>query len=244
MNIAIIIPARFESTRFPGKPLAKILGISMIERVWSQCKKVLNPKNIFVATDSKEISNHCRIQGIQYLMTSKTCLTGSDRVYEASKQIKAKTIINVQGDEPLISEKDIKLVIKESLNKPAKIINAMCKISDVAEFKSLSVPKVVFNKNNKLLYMSRATIPLNKKNEFIKAWKQVCIYAYPINKLKVFYEYGKKTHNEYIEDIEILRFVDLGFDVEMIKVSQSSVAVDYPDDIRKVEKIILKKKYT
>jgi 3-deoxy-manno-octulosonate cytidylyltransferase (CMP-KDO synthetase) len=240
MDVAIIIPARFKSTRFPGKPLAKILGVTMIERVWGQCKKILNYKNIFVATDSKKISSHCKSHGIQYLMTSKNCLTGTDRVYEASKQIKAKTIINVQGDEPLISENDLKVVIQKSLKEPTEIFNAMCRISNIKEFKSLSVPKVVFNKNKDLLYMSRSTIPINKKNEFIKAWKQVCVYAYPINKLKIFYEYGKKTHNELIEDIEILRFLDLGFSVKMIEVSQSSVAVDYPEDIKRIEKIILK----
>ena len=111
MDTAIIIPARFQSTRFPGKPLVDILGQSMIQRVWEQCKKALSKENIFVATDSEKIQNHCSDLNIQTIITSSNCLTGTYRVYEASKKINAKTIINVQGDEPLINPDDILKVL-------------------------------------------------------------------------------------------------------------------------------------
>lgn len=238
MDTAIIIPARYDSSRFPGKPLVDILGKSMIERVWGQCIKVLSPKNIFIATDSNKIFDHCISKGMQPIMTSNKCLTGTDRVYEASEKIDAKTIINVQGDEPLISPNDLNLVINESRNNPSKIINAMCAITDESEFRNLSIPKVIFDQDMKLLYMSRAPIPNNKYNSFEKAWKQVCIYAFPKNYLKIFANYGKRSVIESIEDLEILRFLELGYEVKMIEVSKSSIAVDFEDDVLKVEKAI------
>lgn len=241
MDIAIVIPARFNSSRFPGKPLVEILGVSMIERVWKQCIKVLPTKNVFVATDSDEIASHCEMKGIQFIMTSPSCLTGTDRVYEASKKIKAKIIVNVQGDEPLILPEDIQLVISEAKKNPELIINAMCPTVDELEFRKTSIPKVVCHKDGKLFYISRAPIPLDKNNGYQEAWKQVCIYAFPIKALETFAKNGNKTTLESLEDIEIIRFLELGFQVKMIRVSQSSIAVDYPDDVLRVEKAILEK---
>lgn len=238
MDAAIIIPARYQSTRFPGKPLVNILGISMIRRVWNQCVKALPSEYVFVATDSEEIAMHCKEQNIQVIMTSSACLTGTDRVYEASKQINAKTVINVQGDEPLIEPEDILTVLDAANSHPDQIINAMCPVLCESDFRSATVPKVVFRQDGRLLYMSRSAIPTGKNHEFNEAWKQVCIYAFPTEALKKFAEHGRKTPNESIEDIEILRFLELGFEVKMIQVSQSSIAVDLPDDLRKVEEVI------
>ena len=238
MDTAIIIPARYQSTRFPGKPLINILGKSMIRRVWEQCEKAIPSKNIFVATDSEKIKNHCLENNIQVLLTSSDCLTGTDRVYEASKQIQAETIINVQGDEPLINPADIKKVIEESKRYPNKIINAMCPILEEKDFRSINIPKVVVRKDFQLLYMSRAPIPIDKINSFSKAWKQVCIYAFPKNALKSFSLEGSKTPLEFLEDIEILRFLELGYDIKMIEVSTSSIAVDVPKDVKRVVEAI------
>lgn len=240
MEVAIIIPARKKSTRFPNKPLAQILGKSMIERVWSQCIKALPRENVYVATDSKDINFFCSSLGINTIMTSEKCQTGTDRVNEAAKKLKQNIIINVQGDEPLISPKDIKKVIRYAIKNPNEILNAMCPIDNEEDYRSLSVPKVIFSKSNHLLYMSRASIPHNKLGTFKKAWRQVCIYSFPKNALNKFSQ-KKKTEFELIEDIEILRFLELGFKVKMIKVSQSSIAVDHPEDIKKVEDEITKR---
>ncbi|MBT3392805.1 MAG: 3-deoxy-manno-octulosonate cytidylyltransferase [Elusimicrobiaceae bacterium] len=240
MKYAIVIPARYKSSRFEGKPLAKIKGKPMIAYVYDVCIKVLAKENVYVATDDDRIKEFCESYGMRVVMTSRECLTGTDRVYEASKQIDADVIINVQGDEPLILENDIKKIIEASKTSPKKIINGMCDIDDENDFRSLTVPKVVCNLDNELLYMSRASIPTNKKGEFVSAKKQVCIYAFPKNNLKDFYEYGKKTDLEKIEDIEILRFLELGYKIQMVSVSQSSIAVDTPEDLEKVEQILLK----
>jgi 3-deoxy-manno-octulosonate cytidylyltransferase (CMP-KDO synthetase) len=238
MDTAIIIPARYKSSRFPGKPLVDILGKTMIHRVWEQCGKVLPSQNIFVATDSQKIAKHCLKNNIQILMTSPKCLTGTDRVYEASKQIQADTIINVQGDEPLIDPEDINRVILESKKYPKQIINAMCPISDETDYRSINIPKVVVRKDLQLLYMSRSPIPMDKKNSFSDAWKQVCIYAFPQASLQRFATEESKTPLEFLEDIEILRFLELGYDVKMVEVSSSSIAIDIPDDVKRVERVI------
>jgi 3-deoxy-manno-octulosonate cytidylyltransferase (CMP-KDO synthetase) len=235
----IIIPARYQSSRFPGKPLVSILGTSMIYRVWEKCIKVLSPEHVFVATDSKEIAKHCKKHDIQVLMTSSDCLTGTDRVYEASKQLNVKTVINVQGDEPLINPEDIRRVIDNIEDYPDSIINAMCPILNEEDYISKNVPKVVCKLDNSLLYMSRSSIPMNKGDNFNQAWKQVCIYAFPSQALEQYYNLGHKTPLEDIEDIEILRFLELGYDVNMVEVSSSSIAVDIPEDVNRVENAII-----
>jgi 3-deoxy-manno-octulosonate cytidylyltransferase (CMP-KDO synthetase) len=239
MNKVIIIPARYQSSRFPGKPLVDILGISMICRVWNKCVEILPAKYIFVATDSKEIAEHCKSNKIQVLMTSSNCLTGTDRVYEASKQFDSNTmIINVQGDEPLIDSEDIRTVIDAAENNPNMVINAMCPIVIERDYRSVNIPKVVFRPDGRLLYMSRSPMPIGKNNNFSKAWRQVCIYAFPSHILERYSNKGKKTPLEEIEDIEILRFIELGYDVHMIKVSSSSIAVDIPEDVERVKDVI------
>jgi len=236
---AIIIPARYQSSRFPGKPLIEILGVSMIRRVWSKCIEVLPPKHVFVATDSEKILEHCIINNIQVLMTSRDCLTGTDRIYEASKQINAKTIINVQGDEPLVGAEDILAVINASEKNPNKVINAMCPILDEKDYKSTNIPKVVCRPDGRLLYMSRSPIPMDKTNKFNQSWKQVCIYAFPLQALEQYANVRDKTPLEKIEDIEILRFLELGYDVNMVKVSSSSISVDIKEDVSRVEEEII-----
>ena len=233
----IIIPARYQSSRFPGKPLVSILGTSMIYRVWEKCIKVLSPEHVFVATDSKEIAKHCKKHDIQVLMTSSDCLTGTDRVYEASKQLNVKTVINVQGDEPLINPEDIRRVIDNIEDYPDSIINAMCPV-DKDDFENPTIPKVVTRLDNRLLYSSRACIPTTKTLSFITAQKQVCIYAFPKKSLIDFANVNEKTPLEKLEDIEILRFLELGYEVQMIKVSNMSIAVDVSEDLKKVEKIL------
>ena len=226
----IIIPARYNSTRFPGKPLAKINDKSMIYHVWSKCTEVLPKNRVYVATDDERIEKECNNYEISVLLTSKNCMTGTDRIYEASKIIDAETYINVQGDEPLIRASDIEKVLSISLKNPDTIINAMCKIRVEEDFFNYNIPKVVSNSNNELVYISRAPIPANKQNMFINAMKQVCIYGFPKKSLNIYGEKKSKTKLENIEDIEILRFIELGCKVKMVEVSDSSVAVDTKND--------------
>ena len=167
-------------------------------------------------------------------------MTGTDRIAEVSKKIKAKFYINVQGDEPICNPADIKKIIEYAKKKPDLIINGYTEIKDKEMFYSKNVPKVVFDKNEKLLYMSRAPIPSNKKDIFIKSWRQVCIYSFPYKSLKYFTAIKKKTLLESIEDLESNRFIELGYQVKMLKMSNKSIAVDTRADLKKVRFLINK----
>lgn len=240
-NFAVVIPARYQSSRLPGKPLIDIFGTPMIKRVWERCCLAVDSGKIFIATENQEILNYCQTFTKNVLMTSDTCKTGTDRVYEACSQIgNLDFVVNVQGDEPIINPDDITQIINEYIKNPGKIINGMAPISSEEEYKSLTIPKVAFRQDGRLLYMSRAAIPSNKSNEFIKAWKQICIYAFPIKALKEFSLTGEKTLFEKEEDIEILRFLELGYDVMMKEVKGNSVAVDTPLDASKVSELLSK----
>jgi 3-deoxy-manno-octulosonate cytidylyltransferase (CMP-KDO synthetase) len=240
-NFAIVIPARYKSSRLPGKPLIDICGTPMIKRVWDRCCLAVNSEKIYIATENLEIFNYCQTFTQNVLMTSDSCKTGTDRVYEACSKIGSLDfVVNVQGDEPIINPAEITQIIDEYIKNPGKIINGMALISSKNEYTSLTIPKVVFRQDRRLLYMSRAAIPSNKSNEFVKAWKQICIYAFPINALKDFSLANDKTLFEKEEDIEILRFLELGYDVMMKEVEGKSIAVDTLFDAEKVSKLLLK----
>ncbi len=240
MATVLIIPARYDSTRFPGKPLFDIAGKSMIQRTWEQCVQSFPKENTFVATDDQRIETHCSELGIQTVMTSTNCLTGTDRVWEASQQIDADTYVNVQGDEPLFNPDDITAVLRASQREPHLVINAMCHINEESDYFNIHVPKVVTTVDGKLLYMSRSAIPHNKQNLFEFAMRQVCVYAFPKAALAAFGSVSKKTPLESQEDIEIIRFLELGYEVKMIEVSQESIPVDRPADVERVVAILEK----
>ncbi len=238
MRFALIIPARYQSSRFPGKPLAEINGRAMVLHVWDRCVETTGKQHVHIATDNKRIHNACVAAGACVIMTPSDCLTGTDRVHAAAKEINADIYVNVQGDEPLLSPADLQTVIDASRQYPTEVINAMCKISREEDFRSLTVPKVVVRPDGRLLYMSRAAIPGSKNAGFRGAMKQVCIYAFPKEALSAFAISGKRTPLEETEDIEILRFLELGFEVRMIEVSSQSVAVDTPSDLERVRKLM------
>jgi 3-deoxy-manno-octulosonate cytidylyltransferase (CMP-KDO synthetase) len=235
MNIVLIIPARYKSSRFPGKPLTLIKGKSMISRVYNQCLKAISKDSIYIATEDKRIADHCKENNMQFLMTSDECLTGTDRLCEVSKLVDADYYINIQGDEPLFNPIDIKNIIQE-LSKEKTLYDVYCgycSIDSRDTFFSFNMPKVIFNKKKELIYISRAPIPSNKKNDFRKGFRQVCGYAFSKKSLEVF-DIKYKTYFESIEDIELLRFLELGVKVKMVEMSKESIPVDVKEDIEKV----------
>jgi len=233
-DFAIVIPARYRSSRFPGKPLAEITGKPMIQHVWERCIEALNPSDVFVATDDERIRKACEGFGASVLMTSDQCLTGTDRVAEAALQLDHSFIVNVQGDEPMINAKDILTVAEAFRNGDGGVVNAMAPIVEEQEYWSPNVPKVVTDPNGRLQYMSRAPIPANKAKTFEKAWKQVCIYAFSREHLARFSAASEKGPLESIEDIEILRFIEMGIGVSLVELASTSMAVDTPEDLEQV----------
>lgn len=173
-------------------------------------------------------------------MTSDSCLTGTDRVCEAVKEIDSNIIVNIQGDEPLINPNDIRKVIDMKLTYSDSVINCMSHL-DSTEATNRNIPKVVSNFNNDLVYMSRSAIPGTKEGHSKKTYKQVCIYAFTKGELDRFYQYGLKSGKsplEWTEDIEILRFVELGIKVKMVETFGTTQAVDIPQDVNKVLELL------
>ena len=206
--------------------------------------KTVGKKNLYIATDSAKIEKKVKEENYNSIMTSSKCLTGTDRVAEASKKLKAKIFINVQGDEPLINPKDIRAVIKAKQKFPNHVICGYDKIHKLQEPKNVNLPKVVVNSKKELIYISRSLVPGSKKTIKNKNYyKQVCIYAFNKKELSSFFSLKKKSEIEEMEDIEILRFFDLGIKIKMIKLNSNSVAVDEIKDVRKAEKILKSRKF-
>lgn len=238
-DYAVIIPARYQSSRLPGKPLVQLSGVPMIVRTYRQCLKACPAERIHVATDDDRIREVCEQHGISVLMTSSQCLTGTDRLAECAQQLDVDVFINVQGDEPVFNPDDLRRMIEACSQWPGEVLNGYCAIEKEAQFRSTSTPKVVLRPDGRLLYMSRATIPGTKSNEFVRGWRQVCLYAFPRESLAAFAACDSKTPLESLEDIEILRFLELGWEVRMLELSQDSIAVDNPEDVAAAEAAIL-----
>lgn len=242
MKIICVIPARYQSTRFPGKPLAEIEGKPMIWWVYNQCKKVSIFDEVYVATDSLKIQESCKTLNINCMLTSDKHLTGTDRVAEVAKKLPSDLIVNVQGDEPLIEPEMIKAAVEPFLtNSELQITNLMSKIINPVDIVNPTIPKVITNKDGIGIYLTRATAPFPKGCLKYSYYKQVCVYCYRPKALEFFYEYGKhygKSKIEEIEDIEILRFIENGYKVQFIEVKSNSIAVDTKNDLVRVCQII------
>jgi 3-deoxy-manno-octulosonate cytidylyltransferase (CMP-KDO synthetase) len=188
---------------------------------------------IVVATDDKRIEQHCLDNLMRVVMTGDQCLTGTDRVAEVAETLDANWYINVQGDEPFLDPHSLQAIMTASHGAASivQVINAFSAITDEDDFRSVTVPKVVCDVNNRLIYASRAAIPTTKSLQFVHARRQIGLYAFSKDALHRFAKYGKKTPLEELEDIEILRFVEMGLEVLMIEVDSVGIAIDTPQDL-------------
>jgi len=240
MRAAVVIPARHASSRFPGKPLVKLLEKPMVLWVADLSSVAVGVENVYVATDSKRIADVVESAGYSAVITSSDALTGTDRLAEVVGQIDADIYVNVQGDEPMVDPKDICRVIAEKQAHMDMVVNAYCDISSEEDPLNINIPKVVVSESQKLLYMSRAAVPGSKSGSqsHTNFQKQVCIYAFTGEELMAFRSFGRKSELESFEDIEILRFFELNKEILMIEVQGGSLAVDVPDDVAKVERAL------
>lgn len=236
-----VIPARYKSSRFEGKPLCIINNIPMIKRTYNQAIKSKLLDKLVVATDSDKIKEYCDGENIPVVMTNENCLTGTDRIAEVSQNEHYDLYVNIQGDEPVIDPSSIDEVVEEFKKYGDKYIayNLYKNINDEEEVNSDTIIKVIVNEKNELMYMSRLGTPFNKSDNIPTYKKQVCVYGFTKEALSVFSS-RNKTINEQFEDIEILRFLDMGYKVKMRETKVDSIAVDIPDDILKVEEFLNK----
>lgn len=240
MKILGIIPARFASSRFPGKPLADIAGKSMIERVYGQCKKSVCLNKVIVATDDPRIFDHVKSFGGEVLMTVGDHASGTDRCDEVAKQFPEFEIcVNIQGDEPLIDPLQIDLLSTCFKQEQVGIATLVKKITSSEELHNHNSPKVVLNRNMEAIYFSRAPIPF-QRNVDQDSWlnhhtyfKHIGIYAYrsavlsEITKLPV-------SDLEKAEALEQLRWIENGYKIQAAITAKESLAIDTPEDLTKL----------
>lgn len=237
MRTVVMIPARYGSSRYPGKPLVALLGKPMILWVAELSARAVGAENVYVATEDRRIAEVVETAGFQAVMTTDDALTGTDRLAEAAKHIEADIYINVQGDEPLADPADILKVRDAKLSHMDAIMNGFSWVGENEDPHSVNIPKVITNERDEMVYMSRVALPGFKDAKCAPSRykKQVCIYAFTRQELAAFRDFGRKSELEHAEDIEILRFLELGKTVRMVETRPGSLAVDVPEDVAKVE---------
>jgi 3-deoxy-manno-octulosonate cytidylyltransferase (CMP-KDO synthetase) len=238
-KIAAILPARMASSRFPNKPLVKIVGLEMIEHVRRRTLLSESIDEVVVATCDEIIKSTVESYGGKAIMTSDKHRGCIDRVAEAANSIDADIYIVVQGDEPLILPSMLDDLIKPMKeNSNIYCANLVTKIVDEDEFQSPNAPKVVIDKNWDLLYASREPIPSRKKtnsNDYLKL-KQLGIIAFTKEYLQTFYAL-EPTPLELIESVDMNRAIEHGYKVRMVLTEGIMIGVDVPEDVNRVEKI-------
>jgi 3-deoxy-manno-octulosonate cytidylyltransferase (CMP-KDO synthetase) len=233
-----IIPARYASTRFPGKPLIDIKGKSMIQRVYEQVLKAgLN--NVYVATDSEQIYHHVNSFGGNCLMTSEAHQSGTDRCNECALQLNLfanDVVINIQGDEPFIQAEQITKLAACFDDANTHIATLIKEITNKNDLESHSIPKVVLNKNNEAILFSRSVIPYPAKKsieELINAgiyFKHIGIYAYRVETLKEI-ALLPASKLELTESLEQLRWIENGYKIKTAITTVETIAIDTPEDL-------------
>ena len=243
MKIIGVIPARYKSTRFPGKPLADICGKPMIWWVYQQVKKANGLSDVFVATDDDRIALVCQELGIKYLMTSPELPEHISRVHEVSETIKADFYICVNGDEPLVSPECIQQMIPNENNERYYYSGAVRKLTDPAETVDFANIKVVMTRDGRGIYMSRIPVPYPRGTLLFDYYKYVGMECFTKEGLDFFVNTPQGSI-ERIEDIDHLRFIENGKEIHFTKIESASISVDTPKDLEKVRKMIQEKTET
>ena len=238
-----IIPSRYESTRFPGKSLVKILGKTLIQRTYENALLCQSLSDLVVATDDQRIFDHVESFGGKVVMTSESCKNGSDRLAEVltkHPQYSADIVVNIQGDEPCIKPKTIDSVVDLCIqDEDASVTTAIVKFNDIQHANDTSIVKCVFDKNKHALFFSRALIPHGKTGfkEDITYYRHLGIYCY---KKPFLIQYSKieQTPLQLAEDLEQLKILEHGYKIAVTIVDDEAIGVDTPQDINKIEKIL------
>tara|TARA_B110000967_G_scaffold149347_1_gene153074 strand:- start:2705 stop:3418 length:714 start_codon:yes stop_codon:yes gene_type:complete len=233
MKIIGIIPSRFGSSRFPGKPLSDILGKSMIQRVYEQCKKASSLSKVIVATDDEKIFNHVVDFGGQVMMTSESHLSGTDRCNEVIQSLDEKydIAINIQGDEPYINPEQINQVASLFSSKEVSIATLAKKIEDQNIVTDINSPKVIFDEKGIALNFCRIiTNPSEVKTYF----KHIGIYAYLTETLAEICKLPS-SKNELKYRLEQLRWLDNKYLIKVGITTCEGISVDTPEDIEKIK---------
>jgi 3-deoxy-manno-octulosonate cytidylyltransferase (CMP-KDO synthetase) len=246
MNFAVIIPARFQSTRFPGKPLAILGDKPIIQWVYENASKTI--QHVYVATDDERIFETVEAFGGKAVYTSPNHQSGTDRCAEAASKVaeslQVDVVINVQGDEPFIRPEQIE-ALKECFNSPETEIATLIKpITNAAEITNINRPKVVINKNQEALYFSRSPIPFvrdAKPEEWISRntfYSHIGMYAYRFDVLQKLTQLPVGLL-EKAESLEQLRWLENGFRIKTAPTTFENIGIDTPEDLENAKKFLM-----
>lgn len=236
-NIVAVIPARYQSSRFPGKPLAMIEGKTMIQRVYEQVKQAECISRVVVATDDERIYSEIEKFHGEAVMTGN-CSCGTERVYEAIRDYSCDLVINVQGDEPLIKPEMINELVGAFECGNVNMATLCKEITEDIDINNPNIVKVVRDKNDNALYFSRYPIPFNRDiHNDVKYFKHIGIYGYKKEFLEKYIK-TEKTSLEIAESLEQLRVLESGYKIKVKETQYDSIGVDTPEDMLKIEKEI------
>lgn len=242
MKVIGIIPARYASTRFPGKPLADIAGQTMIQRVYHQAKHCASLSEVVVATDDSRIYDHVKSFAGNVMMTQDTHQSGTDRCAEVVNNIAGFDVaINIQGDEPFIDPQQIDLLVSCFENPHTNIATLVRKVQSLEELKDPNKPKVVLDKHGQALYFSRQAVPY-LRDEALENWldkrpfySHIGIYGYRIDTLRELSALPV-SDLEIMEALEQLRWLDNGYKIQTAVSNHSNDAIDTPQDLERILK--------
>ncbi|MBF0251427.1 MAG: 3-deoxy-manno-octulosonate cytidylyltransferase [Alphaproteobacteria bacterium] len=239
MNVLAVIPARWASSRFPGKPLAEISGKAMVHRVWDRVQRASSVDACVIATDDERIAEYCREHGLDVEMTRSDHNTGTDRLAEVATRREADIFVNVQGDEPLINPAGIDAVVKcliDARERGIDVSNAYVEGASAEQLASTSVVHLVPTLDGCVLTLSRLPVPCTFVEGFAHT-VHVGLYALTPAALARFSSRGRGPV-ERAESIEMMRFIERGERIACVAVPPGSIGVDHPEDIARVEALL------
>lgn len=239
-----IIPARFASTRFPGKPLAPILGKPMVQWVYDRALEVKGLDSVLVATDDERVVEAVRAFGGRVVMTPADCASGSDRVWRAVEKMECEVVVNLQGDEPLLNPEAVEALLRLMNENEGLLMGTLvASIEKREDYEEPSVVKVAVGEGGRCLYFSRSPIPYLGGKDFGKAtlWRHVGVYAFRKDFLGRFTGWPTGTL-EGVEKLEQLRALERGVEIRAVAVEWPGTGIDRPEDISLAEELIGKER--
>ncbi len=233
MKIIGVIPSRYASSRFPGKPLSDICGKPMVWWVYNQAKCVKELDEVIVATEDERITDVCKKYGIPSIMTSDKHKNGTERLAEVAAKIEADLYVTIQGDEPLTQPGDISKLIHFALSTDAPCATMKTAYKNPVDVINSTTPKVVSDLNDNILLFTRLPVPYPKAALDYIIWKPIGIYIFKRDIL-LKYPQLKMGPLERAEEIELLRFIEHGFNVKIVETESNTIAVDTEKDLKRV----------
>ena len=237
-RIVGVIPARYQSSRFPGKPLADLEGWPVLRHVYERARRVAGVDRVIVATDDARIRDAAEAFSAEVVMTSARHATGTDRVAEAARALDADIIVNLQGDEPLLEPAMVEQVIAPLLRDEAiRVTTMITPVTAIAEALDLNVVKVVTDLAGDVLCYSRSPVPYPKDRSVYGMRKQIGLYAFRRGALEAFAGW-EPSPLEVTEGVELFRFLEHGWSVRAVETAHGTVAVDTPADLERVRRLL------